>query len=364
MHQKSQEQVERVVPRRAYAQYSNFLLPVATNLVVVVICLTAIVATARYYENRRIEQARHESRFVTAEWQLLAQLKADTDRQLEAKDRQIAELRRQLLDLPDEAGSSPQEQDQRSRLQEAIETAYRERQELLASRLEASRPPDAVGDFAVLQAGAERLLDFESLDRLLRSAGLFDGPPAAADDGQDEEQTEDLVAVSRVQELLEETRSEVRTVAFEDGIRAGREAALREVGMLVGRLRGYADGERGEISRLLDADPLYYDVAREINELAASDIPEDRLYFTAPQLLGVVVRVNLGRAEVELAGDVPVSAGQQVEFRRRDADGRLVPVCTSRVSARYGSRVLAPTCPGDAEVTPDDVIYSRSQRIE
>jgi hypothetical protein len=34
------------------------------------------------------------------------------------------------------------------------------------------------------------------------------------------------------------------------------------------------------------------------------------------------------------------------------------------VSARYGSRVLAPTCPGDAEVTPDDVIYSRSQRIE
>jgi hypothetical protein len=354
LSQKRKKQYGQVVPRRTHAQYSNFLLPVATNLVVFVICLTAIAATARYYEHRRIEQARHESRFVTAEWQLLAQLKADTDRQLQAKDRQIAELRRRLLDLPNDARLTERQQEQRTLLQEAIETAYLERQQILTTRLVASRPPEIAEDYAVLSAAVDGLVDLTELDELLGSLAVSEvseaeGTPAP---------------VADVDELLQSVRAQARSAAYEDGVRAGRVAALREIGMLVGRLRGYASEEREEISRLLDTDTLYYDVAREINELAASDVPEDRLYFSTPRLLGVVVRVNLGRAEVELAGDVPVSAGQQVEFRRRDADGRLVPLCTSRVRARYGTRVIVDTCGGSRMVTANDVIYSRSERIE
>ena len=357
MQQKSQDEDTRVVTKRISARYSNFRLPVATNIIVFLICLAAILGVSRIYENRRIELARHESRFVTAEWQLLAQLKVDTDRQLQAKDRQIAALRSRLLAFPDEASLSLREIERRSRLQAAIEAAYLERQELLSRRLAVSRPPD-LAEIPDASPGSS----YRGIARGAGSArvgGAFEAAPVGRGasglaDGDAQAQPPPRLSPEEVTERLA----------------AVREEALRDVSLLVSRLRGRGTEERGAVSTLLDADPLYFDVAREINELAAVEVPEDRLYFTPPRLLGLVVRVNLGRAEIELAGDGAVSVGQEVEFRRRADDGRLSPLCTSEIGARYGNRVLVDTCAngmengaGD-EIAPGDVIYSRSRRIE
>lgn len=350
VQQKSPNEDTRVVQKRIHARYSNFRLPLATNIVVLVICLAAILGASRFYENRRIELASHESRFVTAEWQLLAQLKVETDRQLQAKDRQIAALRSRLLALPREPALSEQELAQRSRLQAAIESAYFERQELLSRRLAASRPPDLVASIREAPPrssyrGIVQGAGSAGVGGAFEAAPVGRGAPGFAE-GDEQEPPPRLSPEEEAERLA-----------------AAREEALRDVSLLVSRLRGRGTEERGAVSTLLDADPLYFDVAREMNELAAAEVPEDRLYFTPPRLLGLVVRVNLGRAEIELAGDGAVSVGQEVEFRRRADDGRLSPLCTSEIGARYGNRVLVETCAG-GEIAPGDVVYSRSRRIE
>lgn len=366
VQQKSPNEDTRVVQKRIHARYSNFRLPLATNIVVLVICLAAILGASRFYENRRIELASHESRFVTAEWQLLAQLKVETDRQLQAKDRQIAALRSRLLALPREPALSEQELAQRSRLQAAIESAYFERQELLSRRLAASRPPDLVASIREAPPrssyrGIVQGAGSAGVGGAFEAAPVGRGAPGFAEG--DEQEPPPRLSPEEEAERLSAAREEARAAGFADGTRAGREEALRDVSLLVSRLRGRGTEERGAVSTLLDADPLYFDVAREMNELAAAEVPEDRLYFTPPRLLGLVVRVNLGRAEIELAGDGAVSVGQEVEFRRRADDGRLSPLCTSEIGARYGNRVLVETCAG-GEIAPGDVVYSRSRRIE
>lgn len=345
-----------VVPRRSYAQYSNFRLPVVTNVVVVMICLAAISGTARLSEHRRVAQAEHASRFVTAEWQLLAQLKADTDRQLQARDRQIAELRRRLLALPENEESSREELAQRSRLQSAIEAAYLDRQQILSRRLAEARP-DGGTEAAVAAAGTPGSLP-EAADPA--------GPEAtgAAADEVAEAAAPPAAAPAEVEARIRQVRQAARAAGYSEGVSRGREEGLEDIAALVAQLRGYEEAADEVIATLLDVDPLYYDVARDINEIAAAEIPEARLYFEPPRLIGVVARVSLDQAEIELAGDLEVLEGQTVEFRRRLANGRLRPLCTSEVTGRVGGRVLVSTCPDGAEVSADDVVYTRSRRIE
>lgn len=343
-----------VVPRRAYAQYSNFRLPVATNLVVVLICIAAVWSTSHFAEQRRVAEAEHASRFITAEWQLLAQLKAETDRQLEARDREIAELRRRLLAIPESAEASTEELARRSRLQSAIEAAYLERQEILSRRLAEARPEDeAASPAAGSAAGAANSDPAPPPDTAAEAAGTVPGGARRAGSASD-----------GVEARVAEARREARAAGFAEGVSQGRAEGLEDIASLVAQLRGYESAADEAIASLLEVDSLYYDLARDINEIAAAEIPEERLYFEPPRLIGVVVRVSLEQAEVERAGDLAVVEDQEVEFRRRLENGSLRPLCTSEVTGRVGGRVLVSTCPDAAEVRPDDVVYMRSRRIE
>lgn len=72
-----------------------------------------------WFTDRMVEVARFEGRFVTTEWELLAQLKAETDRLLLEKDVQILSMRDRLMRLmrssdPDGASiSAPESEDPR-----------------------------------------------------------------------------------------------------------------------------------------------------------------------------------------------------------------------------------------------------------
>ncbi|MCG8478655.1 MAG: hypothetical protein MI724_06145 [Spirochaetales bacterium] len=106
-----------------------------------------------WFTDRMVEVARFEGRFVTTEWELLAQLKAETDRLLLEKDVQILSMRDRLMRLmrssdPDGASiSAPESEDPRvGELVVALEEAYAEREELVARRLtieSVEAPPDS-----------------------------------------------------------------------------------------------------------------------------------------------------------------------------------------------------------------------------
>lgn len=80
-------------------------VPLLLNLVLVVIGIAAVILFSRTYRTRLDIISSQENRFVTMEWELLQELKRQTDMQLLQKDREIADLRRQYRILVEQNAS-------------------------------------------------------------------------------------------------------------------------------------------------------------------------------------------------------------------------------------------------------------------
>ena len=113
-----------------------FVLPVVANLVLVsVAAIVFLVAFANYREQVRRTEL-NESRFITLEWNLLRELKSETDRQLHEKDQEILALRLRYLEL---ASTRENEADLRA-VELQLRQAERERDLILQNRLAAAIP--------------------------------------------------------------------------------------------------------------------------------------------------------------------------------------------------------------------------------
>ena len=123
-------------------------LLVPTILLLLVAAVVVVAATQLFSREQRA-LIRSSSQYVTLEWNLLAQLKAETDRLLQEKDEEIVAIRRQLAALyaqenPGETGASETE----SRLLRAIDAAYAERRAIERARrpVEPENTDNALGD--------------------------------------------------------------------------------------------------------------------------------------------------------------------------------------------------------------------------
>ena len=74
-------------------------IPLVLNLVLFIVAFTAFALFSRLYQTRMEAISGEENRFVTMEWELLQELKRQTDLKLLEKDREIADLRRQYRQL-------------------------------------------------------------------------------------------------------------------------------------------------------------------------------------------------------------------------------------------------------------------------
>lgn len=112
---------------------AGLLFPLVVNVTLFVATATIIVGGVFYYQRASRMAVAFENRFITIEWRLLSQLKAETDRRLEAKDREIAFLRQQYQELVAGGGGDAE----RAEVNQAIEQAYAEREDLLVTRISA-----------------------------------------------------------------------------------------------------------------------------------------------------------------------------------------------------------------------------------
>jgi hypothetical protein len=118
---------EDITPQR-----NGAALPIITNSILL-LCTAGVLwwAITTYQEQVRTATL-EESRFVTMEWNLLQQLKAQTDRQLSEKDQEIADLRRRYQ----EALRTDSDTEERNALQAQLAQAEEERRSIVSQRLE------------------------------------------------------------------------------------------------------------------------------------------------------------------------------------------------------------------------------------
>lgn len=114
------------------------VLPIVSNLVLIVFTAAGLWIAAEHYEERMRETSIAENRFLTTEWHLLQELKRETDRQLAEKDREIAALRQEYEQLR----RGDESEDRLSELQLRLEQAREEREQILSQRLEAPAESD------------------------------------------------------------------------------------------------------------------------------------------------------------------------------------------------------------------------------
>ena len=113
---------------------------------VLVACAAAVLGAAVYFHRRGIETTTlDDNRFLTTEWHLLQELKAQTDEMLREKDHEISRLRAQYRESKDRALSPGLLEE----LEAELKRAEEERAAILSSRL-AARPqafaPSSAGD--------------------------------------------------------------------------------------------------------------------------------------------------------------------------------------------------------------------------
>lgn len=116
------------------------LFPILSNLVLAVLTAGLLVAAVYRYRSRIEEISLSESRYLTTEWRLLQELKAQTDQKLLEKDQEISELNERYLRLIKDNASSSELQQIQARLQQA----QSERDEILSRRAEAETVAAAV----------------------------------------------------------------------------------------------------------------------------------------------------------------------------------------------------------------------------
>lgn len=198
--------------REINPERNAFVLPIVANLVLVCVAATVfVVAFANYRERiRRTELT--ESRFITLEWNLLRELKSETDRQLHEKDQEILALRLRYLEL---ASTSGAEGDRRT-VEVLLRQAEREREMIIQNRLAAAIP-------AISRAG--------------EPAGAPTRPPTAVEPVPEPDSVEidlgtDRIAVTGAPTVADEApesidgeRPNERIVALERAIEAERSRA-------------------------------------------------------------------------------------------------------------------------------------------
>jgi len=130
--QKEEESLNRLTSRR-----KNAALPLVSNLVLIVTTAIILWWSVGYFQQNIAIQAAQESRFLTMEWDLLQELKAQTDQQLMEKDREIAALRNQYLRLVARGGTD----EDLSVLAGQLATAEAEREIIVRQRIDIAQPP-------------------------------------------------------------------------------------------------------------------------------------------------------------------------------------------------------------------------------
>lgn len=172
------ESVTIDIPQRAPGGVFGFRSVLAFVLVLVTITIVGAFLAASHYTRRAVQVAQFESRFVTTEWELLAQLKLETDQLLLEKDAEIIAMRERLLRLASGGDAAEGEvlvdesDPEVQLLMGALERAYAERQAIVARRLTVEttaentaavpEPSDVGADPPAAVTGDERTLETES----------------------------------------------------------------------------------------------------------------------------------------------------------------------------------------------------------
>lgn len=134
-------------PRDGFApRHAHDSFMVYSNVFLAVVTMALIGAAALGSRARLSSISLAENRFITTEWRLLQALKADTDRLLMEKDRQISDLRRRYYVLVQDPGAVSSLLEVESQLRQAEE----ERGAILSQRMDAlAKPAEAPASSAV-----------------------------------------------------------------------------------------------------------------------------------------------------------------------------------------------------------------------
>jgi len=123
------------------------LFPVVSSLALTLV-LAGVLSVAFFnYRNRMQDIVLSENRYLTAEWRLLQELKAQTDAELREKDQQINELNDRYLRLVRSHASASD----LGKIEDQLRQVKRERQEIEARRLDAAPTGMIASDSALLK---------------------------------------------------------------------------------------------------------------------------------------------------------------------------------------------------------------------
>lgn len=124
------------------AQRKSLLFPLVSNIILVAATAAFVWIMHVSAEEQIRTVALRESRFLTTEWQLLKELKAQTDRQLREKEQEIIALRQQYAELK----RSGQSSDKLLELEKQLLSAEDERDRIISRRMDnmAAPVPEAV----------------------------------------------------------------------------------------------------------------------------------------------------------------------------------------------------------------------------
>lgn len=118
------------------------LLPIVSNLILFVFTAGVLWAAVAQYQERIREATLAENRFLTTEWQLLQEMKRETDQRLAEKDREIAALRREYERMRRGDQSQSDLSEIEARLRQAREERDRILSRLMEGPLDLSPPAD------------------------------------------------------------------------------------------------------------------------------------------------------------------------------------------------------------------------------
>jgi len=85
--------IQKRYPTKLNTKRHMFFRLLVPNILLAVLTAGLLFAAVAYFDTLSRTEIRGDNRFLTMEWQLLQELKAETDRQLSQKDREIHDLR-------------------------------------------------------------------------------------------------------------------------------------------------------------------------------------------------------------------------------------------------------------------------------
>lgn len=113
---------------------------ILSNILLLLITVVFLWVTFSYYQSRIQAVTLDENRYLTAEWQLLGELKAQTDKQLSEKEREIAELQRKYAELLRQNASD----EELEQVQSQLKKARAEKDVILSQRVQTGQKAEGV----------------------------------------------------------------------------------------------------------------------------------------------------------------------------------------------------------------------------